>query len=122
MAKRYANRLRVNGKHIRKAHVVWNKAHPNDPIKKGEVIHHVDENKKNDDPLNLEKRRDAKHRSLHSDAGIKALQKWRDDHPMLARRQSIKNAKRLNKFLDENPDVETKRKRKIIRKNKLRRK
>jgi len=69
---------------ITNSHYVWNKHHPEDPIEKGGngfVIHHKDENKKNDDISNLVKMSDFKHRSLHSKGGANALAKWRKENP-----------------------------------------
>ncbi len=77
MAKRYNSRKRVGGKMVRNARYVWDKTHPKDKLKKGEIIHHKDENKKNDAPSNLAKKTDGKHKSLHSHHGVKALARYR---------------------------------------------
>jgi len=45
-----------DGSRIAKAHYVWNKYFPNDPILSGEIIHHKDEIKINDEK-NLEKKK-----------------------------------------------------------------
>lgn len=42
------------GKKLR-SHIVWNAAHPDDPILPGQVIHHRNEIKDDDRPENLEK-------------------------------------------------------------------
>lgn len=36
-------------------HLVWNRAHPDDPVQRGEVIHHLDGNSMNDALSNLVK-------------------------------------------------------------------
>lgn len=94
MAKRYNSRRRVGGKMVRNAHYVWNKHHPNDKVKKGEVIHHKDGNKKNDAPSNLEKKTDAKHKSLHSHHGVKALTRYRKQQKSLTMKKKAVKAKR----------------------------
>lgn len=48
-----------------KSHKIWNKNHPNDKVKKGEVIHHKDGNHNNDTPENQEKMTKPKHTALH---------------------------------------------------------
>jgi hypothetical protein len=40
---------------IRRSHLVWNQAHPEDPVLPGQVIHHIDGDSLNDTPANLEK-------------------------------------------------------------------
>lgn len=40
---------------ILRSHLVWDLAHPDDPVKKGEVIHHKNENSHDDRIENLEK-------------------------------------------------------------------
>lgn len=77
MAKRYNSRKRVGGKMVRNARYVWDKTHPKNKLKKGEVVHHKDGNKKNDAPSNLEKKTDGKHKSHHSHHGVKALTRYR---------------------------------------------
>lgn len=47
------------------AHIVWNEHNPNNPWKKGMVIHHKDKNTLNDDILNLELMTKQDHMSLH---------------------------------------------------------
>ena len=47
------------------AHFVWNLYHPEDPILEGEVIHHIDGDKLNDHPDNLQKMPDSEHKSFH---------------------------------------------------------
>ena len=92
---------------ITNSHYVWNKHHPEDPIEKGGngfVIHHKDENKKNDDISNLVKMSDFKHRSLHSKGGANALAKWRKENPEKARKQSQENARKSRVTLDADPE------------------
>jgi hypothetical protein len=40
---------------IQRSHLVWDLAHPDDPVLPGQVIHHLDENSLNDVPENLRK-------------------------------------------------------------------
>lgn len=47
-------------------HIVWDYYNPNDKWKKGDVIHHIDENTLNDDISNLEKMTNEKHVSIHN--------------------------------------------------------
>lgn len=59
---------RVDGKprYMHRSHWVWNQNHPDDPVRPGEHVHHVDGNKLNDDPSNLQKLSAVEHLSLHS--------------------------------------------------------
>jgi len=41
--------------YVPRSHVIWNQFHPNDLIKLGEIIHHIDGNSLNDIPENLQK-------------------------------------------------------------------
>jgi len=68
-------KVTVGKERIYKAHAVWNKAHPDNPVKIGEVVHHIDESKSNDAPSNLKKMTDFDHRKLHSHHGTEALKK-----------------------------------------------
>ncbi|GAG50015.1 unnamed protein product [marine sediment metagenome] len=79
MAKRYSSRKRVGGKMVRNARYVWDKTHPKDKLKKGEVVHHKNENKKDDRPSNLAKKKDGAHKSHHSVHGVKALARYRKE-------------------------------------------
>ena len=47
------------------AHDVWSSNYPEDPVKKGEVIHHIDEKPLNDSIENLQKMATGSHNSLH---------------------------------------------------------
>lgn len=99
MAKRYGNTISVNGKPVRRSHALWNQRNPQNKVKKGEVIHHKDENKKNDTPSNHKKMTDQAHKSLHSNAGIKALAKWRKENPLKAKKLSQQNAKKMHSVI-----------------------
>jgi hypothetical protein len=60
----YNGRRRYRGKHF--THFVWNLYYPNDPVKKGEAIHHKNEDILDDSIDNLEKMRRGEHVSLHN--------------------------------------------------------
>lgn len=45
---------------------VWNRAHPDNPVQRGEIIHHINENPTDDRPENLEKTVQARHATHHS--------------------------------------------------------
>lgn len=96
--KRYNTRIRIKGtnKQMRRAHYVWDLHHPDDPILPGEIIHHDDDNKKNDAPENLKKMTDFEHKRLHSQAGVSALAKWRRENPEKAKKQSQDNIKKCH--------------------------
>jgi hypothetical protein len=64
-------------------HVAWDAAHPNDPVLKGEVVHHLNGNRTDNHPDNLTKYHN---QSAH----------WRDHAPKIARRR-MRNA--LGRFL-----------------------
>ena len=104
--KRYNSRKRLNGKNVRNAHVIWNEHNPENPIRPGDgcVIHHVDGDKKHDSIENLEKLLDADHRRLHAEAGREALQRWRDENPEKARKQSASNARKMLDTLNAAPE------------------
>ena len=97
-------RVTVNGKRILRSHAVWNDNHPEDPILPGEVVHHDDENKKNDLPGNLLKMTDAKHRALHGKVIGKKLVQWMRDNPDKCS-ENVKRqwASRREKGTDSNP-------------------
>jgi len=48
-----------------RARWVWNETHPDDPAGPGDHIHHVDGNRLNDDPSNLQKVSVDEHKHLH---------------------------------------------------------
>jgi hypothetical protein len=105
-------RRKVDGRHylvfdddtqMPRAHYVWLKTYPNDPILDGEVIHHKNENKEDDSPDNLEKITAFKHRSLHSHNGINALGAWRKNNPSKAKKMSINNANKMHRILNADP-------------------
>lgn len=56
--------IRKDG-YIQRYQYVWNTAHPEDPVRPGEVIHHKDEDKQNDDLSNLEKITQSEHARQH---------------------------------------------------------
>ncbi len=41
--------------YVSRSHIVWNQAHPNDIVKAGEIVHHIDGDSLNDIPENLQK-------------------------------------------------------------------
>lgn len=95
----------ANDSRMPRAHWVWLQTYPDDPILKGEVIHHKDEDKENDSPENLQKMTDPDHRSLHSGSGVKALNRWRKKNPEEAKKQSSKNASKLQERLANDPEL-----------------
>ena len=50
---------------MEKSHKIWNARHPNNPVKKGEIIHHRDGDHDNDEPDNQRKMKHGRHASLH---------------------------------------------------------
>lgn len=56
--------MRPDG-YIRRYHYVWNRAHPDDLVLKGEVVHHLNENHQDDRIENLEKTRQPDHARGH---------------------------------------------------------
>lgn len=56
-------RRKYEGKYF--THFVWNLYHPNDLVKKGEVVHHKNRDILDDDMDNLEKMKVSDHLSLH---------------------------------------------------------
>ncbi len=53
-------------KNLRYADVLWDKLHPEDRRKPGEVVHHKDENSLNDDPSNYKKMTRSDHMKFHA--------------------------------------------------------
>lgn len=51
--------------YIRRYHYVWNKAHPDNPVRRGDVIHHKNENHQDDRIENLEKIQQSDHARGH---------------------------------------------------------
>lgn len=51
--------------YIRRYHYVWNRAHPEDPVRRGEVIHHQNEDPTDDRLENLFKTVQSKHAREH---------------------------------------------------------
>jgi hypothetical protein len=41
--------------YIARSHYVWDQAHPDDPVQRGEVIHHINHDSLDDRPENLAK-------------------------------------------------------------------
>jgi hypothetical protein len=56
--------MRPDG-YIRRYHYMWNTAHPSDPVRRGEVIHHRNEDHQDDRIENLEKTRQSHHARGH---------------------------------------------------------
>jgi hypothetical protein len=55
-----------DGQQYSLSRVIWNASHPEDIIKPGEVIHHIDEDPLNDDISNLQKITFGEHKRLHA--------------------------------------------------------
>jgi hypothetical protein len=76
--------IRVNSKVMPRAHVVWNKYYPDDLVKKGEMIHHINENPRDDRICNLKKMTKTEHMKIHGPKNgfktIVKLKKWREDN------------------------------------------
>ena len=89
--------ISVNGKVLKRAHFIWRSLHPNDPIMKREIIHHKDENKRNDKPRNLEKMTKVEHDRLHTFKRQPLLQ-WKKEHPLKAK---VLGIRQLNKYRKE---------------------
>ena len=67
MLKRIQNRqLHICHRMCDLSHEVWDKHYPNDPILKGEVIHHKDGDHDNNKKCNLQKMTDSAHKRLHA--------------------------------------------------------
>jgi hypothetical protein len=116
--------MTVDGKRMPRAYVVWNKYHPNDPILKGEVIHHKNENKLDDHHDNLQKMTAFEHKQLHSGVGVKALNEFRKGNPEKAHEQSSQAAKLLHQRMKLDPKfaewVKSQRREGVIKFNKSR--
>lgn len=65
-AKVYLGRINGKPKYMQRSHAVWNAAHPDDPVRRGEHIHHIDHNPRNDDIANLAKLTKRAHAQLHT--------------------------------------------------------
>lgn len=52
---------------IMRSHLVWNEAHPDDPVQKGETIHHLNHRRDDDRAENFAKMGRADHARLHND-------------------------------------------------------
>jgi hypothetical protein len=78
---RFKNEIGVRvSKIISLARYVWNISYPNNPIKEGECVHHVDLNPLNDDLYNLTKMGEKDHNKLHKrhEHNEKIIKKWRN--------------------------------------------
>jgi hypothetical protein len=125
------SRIRNDGRrHYKRkpfAYFIWNLYHPNDPVKKGDVIHHKNEDILDDDIDNLEKMKFGRHSSLHHKNKIVSIKtrkkmskavtgkkhseetkkKIREssrcpsgsDHPMYGKKHSEETRKRISKAL-----------------------
>lgn len=65
-------RTTVNGKTMYRSNVLWNRRHSDDPVLKGEIVHHMDGDPFNDEPGNHEKMTKKKHDALHRPALIRS--------------------------------------------------
>lgn len=90
MAKRHTT---VNGRQVQKSHLVWNAYRPDNPVRDGEVIHHINGDPEDNRAENLVKMTLAEHEALHS------RERWSDP----AMRQKILDAQRdeLARTLEE---------------------
>lgn len=86
----------VNGKIIKRASFIWNSLHPDDPIIDGEVVHHRDEDKRNDKPRNLKKMSKIKHDRLHTMKRQPLLQ-WKKKHSLEVKRLGRKQLETYRK-------------------------
>lgn len=55
------------GASIMRSHLVWNRAHPDDPVQKGEHVHHLNHVRDDDRVENLQKMNAAAHARLHNE-------------------------------------------------------
>jgi hypothetical protein len=116
---------RINGEKIPRAYLVWNKYHPENPVKPGEVIHHINENKLDDKIENLQKMTDSEHRRLHGkEIGARKLKEFREQHPEESHRYSSNAAKLLHQRMKLDPKfaewVKAQRREGVIKFNKSR--
>jgi hypothetical protein len=58
--------IHYNGKRYIYAVVLWNYYYPQNPAKRGEVIHHIDEDKRHDEISNYAKMTISQHMKIHS--------------------------------------------------------
>lgn len=58
---------------MEKSHIIWNDNNPNNKVKKGELIHHKNENHDDDTPINQEKMLWGEHTTLHMIGNKNAL-------------------------------------------------
>jgi len=77
---------------VLKYHKIWNKHNPDDPIVRGDgyVIHHKDENPKNNNIDNLQKMTRGAHHSLHNSG---------ENHPMYGKRHTKKVRKKISEAI-----------------------
>jgi hypothetical protein len=118
-------KVMIDGVRVMRYHAVWNAAHPDDPVKPGEAIHHIDGDVENDVIENLQKMSQSEHKTLHSRVGTEALRKWQKENPEKARKRSQENANELQKKLKADPkwaaEIREKRRDGTIKANKRRR-
>lgn len=62
----YLGRVDGKPKYMPRSHAVWNQHHPDDPVQPGDHVHHIDHDKLNDDPANLQKLTATEHAELHA--------------------------------------------------------
>lgn len=96
--------ITINGKLIRRSHFVWGKYHPEDPIKKGEVIHHINEDKLDDRIFNLQKMSNYAHRQIHSNVATKTLNRWRKNNIERAQVQGRNAIAILQQRMENDPE------------------
>ena len=55
LKKKQRRRIRKNGSRKLRSHIIWDKTHPSNPVRPGEIVHHRDGNGDKDIPSNLRK-------------------------------------------------------------------
>ena len=59
-------RIRVNGMKVKRSHIVWMLYNKKDHIPNDKILHHIDEDKTNNDPRNLKEILGKEHYKNHS--------------------------------------------------------
>jgi hypothetical protein len=103
---------KVNGKpkYMARSHHIWNLHYPDNVIKPGEAIHHIDHNKQNDDPANLQKMAISDHQSYHannisSEERSRRMRDYYSAHPGCTRKGQIKRCPICGKKFYRSPSA-----------------